>query len=233
MSKTKIKIKQWYYFDTYEDKEKFIREAMKQYEGIDRFLGRFPECRNAQCLRVNDDVYYNYRFNFRTTYNEKYMPDCILYKYYNKKETEQMEDKTAKTNLKEYVDSAYNVIQNDYVVDKQLDDITKNYYIEKREEYKKEAIDKRKQLLENTECYKIVEKYKKAMHDRGYDVKEDLTNLCEYEIVDELDKVKEDYVSKMAKLKRKCSECSSLIYSCTTLEERLTVYEKFGIKIGE
>lgn len=229
MDEIKIEYKTWYRFKSSKARNDFLCNAIKQYEGIDKAIRDIPIYRTASCLRVTTNVRGEYDFNYRTSYNPDYMAECILYDPDNF-------EKHKKESIKNMVDASIDV---DYGRMSE-DTIVNNYYSKTSKRITDDIIKRRKRLIESTNTYKLIDAYIKDMNilfnrqgrKEAFSYGQDIEALCAYEVKSALTNLDEEYKERMDDLGKRCSECVSLIRTCLSLDERLKVYKKFGIKVG-
>lgn len=212
-----IKPDKWYRFLCKAAREEFIHKILDKYFVFNQIP---PEAYEAECLKYNSKTN---AINYRTTYNAQYNI-CYETYYVQGKEEDKMNDnfKIGPTVGTDPVVARYDVIVENYYGEK-LNNIRERYKAGREDVIKNSVLGKAATIYYNTfkelAPFSVLPKFEDL-------VPYELLSTSEKETLSKLSKAEDE---EREKLRREREEVMYLITICDTFEQKIKVYERYGI----
>lgn len=210
MSMTTIKPDKWYRFESIQDKMAYLWQVQHKYGCSHQGNS---EIEKAECLKYNSKTN---TINYRSIYNPKYQ----CYEVYKS----DMEVKTMDPICNEEVCYSH-------------DPILENYFTEKHAELKKDYLTKRLQIIETSEVGRAAKVYMEAAIKAcgtAPSIDTLVTDMMLPRIAqDMLEQLHTELNTADKALHTKYNEVKYLLEIADTFEQKMSIYERYGILVKE
>lgn len=213
----KIRPDKWYRFKCNAAREEFIEKLLDEHIVLNQITS---EIHRAECLRYNSKTS---AINYRTAYNPYYNESYEIYHFQGKEENKMNDSfKIGPTVGIDPVVAKYDVIVENYYGEK-LNNIRERYKAGREDVIKNSVLGKAATVYYNTfkelAPFSVLPKFEDL-------VPYELLSTSEKETLSKLSNAEDE---EREKLRREREEVMYLISICDTFEQKIKVYDRYGI----